>query len=283
MGNQNAAPKDMKPARSFDPKDTISQMTVITTRRDKRASSLHLCNDILPPMDMSSSNLRKLQLQSQPLSNPLPSCRRRKSSLLLVQNGVTGKFISSRICKIAGKFWKTNIETLSSDETLEVGCSIFFNMMATSRELKTIMKSRRASTQSIESTSIKYLDMMGWLVRHLVSDGLDVHALLDRLGAFHRQMGINIHHFVPMLKAMHDSFAYYFEEKYNIEVKYAMDELFSFAAQVMTGQNIRQSSHLMDITKQFQGDHIPFLQNLEMCLRSQIGTEYPERYLSQTW
>eukprot|EP01083_Nonionella_stella_P040097 109020_1 len=281
MGNQNAVPKDMKPSRSFDPNNTMSQMTVITTRCDKRASSLrmHSCNDILPPMDMSSSNLRKLQ--SQPLSSPLPSKTRRRSSLLHVKNGVTGVFISSRICKIAAKFWMKNIETLSSDEALEVGCSIFFNMMATSRELKTIMKSRR--TQSIESTSIKYLDMMGWLVRHLVSDGLDVHSLLDRLGAVHRQMGITIHHFVPMLKAMHDSFAYYLEEKYSIEVKYAMDELFSFAAQVMTGQNIRQSSYLMEITKQFQGDHIPFLQSLEKCLQSPIGTEYLERFLSQTW
>eukprot|EP01083_Nonionella_stella_P032231 88248_1 len=282
MGNQNVASKMLKPSPpSYDPNSTISNVSVITTRCDNRTSSPHVCNELIPPLDASSWNLRNKVQSSQPFSNQTGG--RRRSSLLLVENGVTGKFISNRICKIAAKFWKMNLETLSTAETLEVGCSIFFNMMSANPEMKAIMKSHRLTNQSIETTSVKYLDMMGWLVRHLASDHIDLYSLLDQLGVFHRQMGINIDHFCPMLKAMHDSFAYYFESKYNIEIKYAMDEIFSFAAQVMTGQNIRDSSHLMDILKQFQGHEIPFLSSLDMCLRCDIGSEYLYRFLSQTF
>ena len=51
----------------------------------------------------------------------------------------------------------------------------------------------------------------------------------------------------------------------------------------MTGQDLKCSSHLMDITQQFQGNDIPFLENLDVCLKSNIGKEYLYRYLAQTW
>eukprot|EP01084_Bolivina_argentea_P101377 181770_1 len=84
-----------------------------------------------------------------------------------------------------------------------------------------------------------------------------------------------------MLQSMHQTFGYYFERKYNIEVKYAMDEIFSLAAQIMSGQPLK--GHLNDITKQFQGKQIPFLKNLRTCLHSSIGREYLYRYLATMW
>ena len=44
--------------------------------------------------------------------------RRRNSSYSHVNNGITGTHISSRICKIAAKFWQHNIEKLPMDEQL---------------------------------------------------------------------------------------------------------------------------------------------------------------------
>eukprot|EP01083_Nonionella_stella_P213771 770703_1 len=62
-----------------------------------------------------------------------------------------------------------------------------------------------------------------------------------------------------------------------------MDEIFSLAAQVMTGQELKFNSHLNNITQQFKGNEIQFLANLETCLKSSIGREYLYRYLAQTW
>lgn len=62
-----------------------------------------------------------------------------------------------------------------------------------------------------------------------------------------------------------------------------MDEIFTLAAQIMTGQDIKHSSHLNDIVSSFGTEHIVFLQSLDKCLGSNIGREYLYRYLSQTW
>lgn len=210
--------------------------------------------------------------------------KRRKSSIMLVQNGVTGQFISSRICKIAAKFWHANIENLSVDQQLEIGCSIFFSMLSSNNEMKKIMKSTSLKeNKKIEQTSQKYLDMMGWLIRYLITDNIDLYALLNKLGGIHQSLGIRIQHFTPMLQAMHETFSYYFEDKYTIEVKYAFDEIFALAAQIMTGQELNASSHLLSLSEQFQGDEIPFLKNLDTCLQCTVGKEYLYRFLRQTW
>ena len=80
------------------------------------------------------------------------------------------------------------------------------------------MKSQLNENKKIESTSLRYLDMMGWLIRYLITDNIDLYSLLTKLGIFHQNMGIKIEHFEPMLEAMHETFSYYFEHKYSIEV-----------------------------------------------------------------
>eukprot|EP00483_Globobulimina_turgida_P005628 UN05638 len=127
--------------------------------------------------------------------------------------------------------------------------------------------------------------MIGWLMRHLVTDNIDLCSILTRLGVMHQQFGINIKHFNPMLQAMHVTFSYYFGTAYSLEIKYAFDEIFSLTAQMMTGQELKCNSHLNNITQEFaiEGGDIPFLKDLETCLASTIGREYLFVYLSQTW
>eukprot|EP01084_Bolivina_argentea_P024027 44846_1 len=210
--------------------------------------------------------------------------KRRKSSIY-VHNGITGQYISSRICKIAAKFWRKHIETLSVDQQLEIGCSIFFSMRSANNQTKTILQSNlpNVANKQIENMGLKFLDMLGWLIRHLVTDNIDLHTLLVRLGIMHQSMGIKIDDFNPMLQAMHETFSYYFISAYNIQVKYSFDEIFSLAAQAMTGQDLKYNSHLLQITEQFQEKEIPFLTNLKVCLTSTVGTEYLYKFLSQTW
>eukprot|EP01084_Bolivina_argentea_P264399 447862_1 len=257
--------------------ETQSELETITSR----AEFTNSCAVNSPLSDSPKTPELTVLTLSNATSNL--SKKRRKSSLLIVRNGITGKYLSSRICKIAAKFWKHNINCLHMSQQLEIGCNLFFSMTAVNKDMRNIMKGNMNSKKTIEQTSIQYLDMFGWLIRHLVTDNIDLHALLTKLGAQHQRMGIKITHFTPMLQAMHDTFSYYFETKYTIEVKYAIDEIFSLAAQLMTGESLAHSTHLMDITKQFQGDDIPFLKNLNVCLDSSIGKEYLYRYLAQTW
>jgi len=234
------------------------------------------------PHDESVSHTVSPPTVKKSKSAPTPH-RRRTSSLLVINNGVTNKYVSSRICKISMRFWSESIDTLTHSEKLEIGCSIFCTLLASNEDMKQLMRANSAEKPKIAETSIKYLDMFGWLIRNLVTDGIDLYALLSRLGAMHRSMGIKMTHFNPMLQAMHETFSYYFEQEYTVEVKYAFDEIFAVAAQIMTGQKLKCSAHLLKLSEQFQGDEIPFLQSLDACLSSEIGREYLFRYLAQTW
>eukprot|EP01084_Bolivina_argentea_P216138 367209_1 len=256
MGNENCSNTNVSDQHQRRSSADMSHSVLSITSRSNKAnkSSSHLASRLsvtpatatnsshqlsklaeLPQIPESSPPL-KLSLQTKScnsVTSPSSTHKRKRSSLITVHNGITGEYISSRICKIAAIFWKQHIDTLSVTEQLEIGCSIFFSMMASNSKMKKIMKT---NNNNIEKTSLKYLDMMGWLIRHLITDDIDLYALLIKLGLMHQQIGINITHFNPMLQSVHETFSYYFENEYNIEIKYAMDEIFSLAAQVMTGQ-----------------------------------------------
>eukprot|EP00484_Ammonia_sp_Unknown_P008526 CAMPEP_0197073140 /NCGR_PEP_ID=MMETSP1384-20130603/210454_1 /TAXON_ID=29189 /ORGANISM="Ammonia sp." /LENGTH=410 /DNA_ID=CAMNT_0042511971 /DNA_START=26 /DNA_END=1258 /DNA_ORIENTATION=- len=213
--------------------------------------------------------------------------RANKSSLYMIQNGITGTYVSYRICKIVARFWKQNVDSLTVDQQLEVGTSIFCTMLSSDFEMKKVLQKNLVTenNEKIEKTSLKYLDMIGWLVRYLVTDNIDLCSILSRLGTFHQKMGIQLHHFNPMLQAMHESFSYYFKQKYTIDVKYAFDEIFTLCAQFMTGESLNggRSPYLLKINEQFQQNVVPFLQDLDTCLGSGVGQDYLYRYLQQTW
>eukprot|EP01084_Bolivina_argentea_P214410 364003_1 len=81
----------------------------------------------LTPIQISSKNVTPLTpCDHLSLTSIPPKYNKRTSALLNINNGITGKHISSRICKIAATFWQQNIETLSMPDQLEIGCSIFF-------------------------------------------------------------------------------------------------------------------------------------------------------------
>eukprot|EP01084_Bolivina_argentea_P213117 362075_1 len=226
---------------------------------------------------LSTSN-RTTQNTPTSISPPL-SLKPKHSNHIMINNKVTGTYISSKICIIVSEFWQRNIDKLSDSEKLEIGCSIFFSVISTNKEMKQLMRGGK----KIESMGLKYLDMLGWLIKHLVTNNIDLCLLLKNLGLMHQNMGVNIQHFTVMLKAVHETFSYYFPTRYNIEVRYGIDEIFSVSAQVMTGQSLMQSSHLVEIMTQFKGNKVPFLKNLNSCLNSSIGREYLYDFLRQTW
>lgn len=64
-----------------------------------------------------------------------------------------------------------------------------------------------------------------------------------------------------------------------------MDQIISLSAQIMTGDNLEHSNSKCNSPKtrsrSFHGANTMFLQSLETCLTSTIGTEYFYRYLHQ--
>eukprot|EP01083_Nonionella_stella_P099468 279688_1 len=201
--------------------------------------------------------------------------QKRRSSLLNVRNGITGKHICSRICKVAASFWYNKIDSLPVSDRLELACSIFFSMLASHNNMKDLVRraSKSRTSTNIEDLSLTYLNMMGWIIRHLATSNPNLHASLTRLGCIHRSMGINGTHFGALIQAIHDTFAYYFVDVYNTELQHAMDVIFRLATKIMTGCDL----------KRFEGTDHPFLQSLDACLESSVGREYLFQYLAQTW
>eukprot|EP01083_Nonionella_stella_P229344 811852_1 len=209
----------------------------------------------------------------------------KQSSFANVSNGITGTHIASRIAKIAAKFWYKNVERLDMEKRLEIGCSIFFGAFSTNKQMRHIMnKQFKSRDKTMEQKCLKYLDMIGWLLRNLLRDDIDLDSLLTKLGTVHQNMGVTIQHFDCMLQAMHESFSYYFPQQYNLEVKYAMDEIFTVTAQLMSGQDLSYSSYLRMITQSFRnGNDVDFLKTLRICIQSETGKEYFFQYLKQTF
>ena len=56
-----------------------------------------------------------------------------------------------------------------------------------------------------------------------------------------------------------------------------MDQIISLSAEIMTGNNVTRSNR----ARSFHGTSTSFLESLEICLKSEIGTEYFYRYLQQ--
>eukprot|EP01083_Nonionella_stella_P079927 219408_1 len=194
-----------------------------------------------------------------------------------VQNGVIGEHVSLAIAETVYIFWHKNIDRLPREEQLEIGCSIYFTMMGSSEDMKHILWNRGNSNgqRNIKSLAHSLLDMMGWVIRSLITSNINLKATLAQLGIAHRALGIQPSHFAAMLVAVHETFAYYFEHKYSIKERYAFGKLFTVAAELMTGGDIYTHSHIFDDLK--------FLNSLSECLACDVGREYLYRYFQQTF
>eukprot|EP01084_Bolivina_argentea_P119604 212054_1 len=128
------------------------------------------------------------------------------------------------------------------------------------------MHSNLSKHNKLEMQSLKFLDMIGWLIRNLSRDGIDLFSLLQKLGQLHFAMGIKSEHFDVMIKSLHSTMVHYFPKEYNIQV------------QIMTQKRFKRVNRKNRL-KLFRGINTPFLRTLETCLSSNIGSEYFYRYL----
>eukprot|EP01084_Bolivina_argentea_P119605 212055_1 len=53
-----------------------------------------------------------------------------------ITNGVINEYVSQRLVAIVATFWLLNIEQMSMESKLEIGCSIFYDMIAANTKVK---------------------------------------------------------------------------------------------------------------------------------------------------
>eukprot|EP01083_Nonionella_stella_P073940 200253_1 len=199
-----------------------------------------------------------------------------------IDNGVTGKYLSLSVVETAYIFWKKYIETAPKETQTELACCIYFEMMGMNDGMAELLKERVEKKQcTIKTFSGQLVSYLGWLINHLLAHDLDLYETLKKLGTAHKKMGIQIIHFGYLLAAVHTSFAQYFEHKYSIKEKHAMDKIFSVTSKIMYGKDINNVQEFIDFTESF--DNLDFIKSLDVCLKSQVGCDYLHRYLQQTF
>eukprot|EP01083_Nonionella_stella_P056326 148387_1 len=194
-------------------------------------------------------------------------------------NGVTGQYLSISLAETAYVFWKKHIDRLPPQHQLEIGCSIYFTMMGSKTDVKQILWKQFKTDHhhnALKRLGFQFMNMMRWLIEHLCVNNIDLKGTLMQLGTAHKALGVNRSHLDAMLAAIHETFAYYFEYKYSIKEKYAMEKLFTVASKLMMHEE-----HHTNRVRSF--DDLDFLRNLSACLKCDLGREYLYRFFEQTF
>lgn len=138
---------------------------------------------------------------------------------------------------------------------------------------------------------MQFLDMMAWLIRMFMDhqkDQLFVMQSLVQLSCLHLNMGIKQHFYGEMLKNIHETMQYYYAHEYTLQVKYAMDKVFVFAACILSNGtcNLKFAEKIQLFGGFSDGKNsVPavFLSSVDRCLQSSIGREFLYMFLTQTY
>jgi len=170
---------------------------------------------------------------------------------------ISSSCVSEKIVKIGADFWNSKISTMSYDDQIELSVALFLDMAVRDKSIMAMNKHVK-----IEARSLKFLNMVGWLIRILHGDyGSNLEESFRTLGNIHKAMGLRSDHFVVMRVSLHDTFAHYFPHDYGIKQQYAIDFMFLLASNLMMGEAMA-----------FPCDDSDYLSSLQACL-----------YLQQTW
>eukprot|EP01084_Bolivina_argentea_P108075 193151_1 len=254
MGNHNSQLKHIQPSGTPTTIETTSSIPSIISGQSYKSRST-------PPVT--------------PILNYNYSSSEAQLNNVCINNGITGIYVSENIAKIVVDFWRQNIDLLSMQDQLEIGCSIFFGMNAIDKHVKKIFKSKLNNDKlKIEYLSLKFLNHFAYLTRNLLRTDLNLYLSLSALSVTHKRMGIKMKQFHSMLTSMHETFSYYFPKQYTTQVKCAVDNVFTVAAKIITDE------YLNKIRIKHHSDNT-FLDSLDVCLSSPVGKAYLFSYLQE--
>eukprot|EP01084_Bolivina_argentea_P138168 243311_1 len=197
--------ESLKPrlARDAIPRDS----TLVSSSRPNRTAVM--MGKLMPPrlnhattVDSISANHSLSSIAFDPsISVPSSLNPYTKTDTILqekINNGLTGQYVSLALAETVYIFWKKNIDRLSKEQQLEIGCSIYFTMVRTHKELNILL-----AYEKIKILGIRLLEMMGWLISKLLTNNIDLRATLVQLGIGHKAIGLNITHFITLLTGVH--------------------------------------------------------------------------------
>lgn len=186
------------------------------------------------------------------------------------------EIFNSEAMNVCWVFWKDNVDILPRNKQKELALLLYCHMF------QKIPAARRLFIRGeIDEQALKFLDMFGYLIRQL-KDYESANSLiktLQSLGGKHKAWGVRPEYFEPMLSSLHAALSDHFKHTYTVRVKFCMEQIFTSAANVMTGQDLNQI-----FTKRYAGmGHLQFLTSLEQCMADPTGKEYLERFLIQSF
>eukprot|EP01083_Nonionella_stella_P089681 250301_1 len=192
-----------------------------------------------------------------------------------VENAALDVF-NSEAMNVCWVFWKDNVDILPRNKQKELALLLYCHMF------QKIPAARRLFIRGeIDEQALKFLDMFGYLIRQL-KDYESVTTLiktLQSLGKRHKDWGVRFEYFEPMMSSLHAALSDHFKHTYTVRVKFCMEQIFTSAANIMTGQNVGAM-----FGNRYAGmGQLTFLQSLEACLADPTGKEYLERFLIQSF
>jgi hemoglobin-like flavoprotein len=205
-------------------------------------------------------------------------------------NDFTTSLIPEQLIDSAANFWLNCIDTKPNNDKIEIGCSIYMQMISSDKELKNLFKATWQK-KSIESQAVRFLDMMSLLIRLVRRNDVNLITSLQSLGASHRHYGVKREYFTIMLQSIHDTLSYYFPDDYKLNVRYAIDCIFTLAACIMLDDcdiNVDCDATNFDLDKKGSAgldakEQCDFLKSLDSCLESTVGREYLYCFLRQCY
>merc|ERR1712130_356083 len=183
---------------------------------------------------------------------------------------------NSEAMSVCWVFWKDNVDILPRNKQKELALLLYCHMF------QKIPAARRLFIRGeIDEQALKFLDMFGYLIRQLKDYESTTHLIktLESLGKRHKDWGVRYEYFEPMLNSLHSALSDHFKHTYTVRVKFCMEQIFTSAANLMTGHDLNQI-----FMKRYAGmGHLAFLQSLEQCLADPTGKEYLDRFLVQSF
>eukprot|EP01084_Bolivina_argentea_P276229 471304_1 len=208
------------------------------------------------PLDMKTQSPMQIHVQNNKFSSS-------------AGNGVTGVYLSFETAQIVSDFWEANVTPMGMQAQLEIGYSILIRMMSINKDIKKIIFYKFEDHQyKIESLAVKFLDMIRYIIQHLLCTNIDLYSSLLSLGKIHTNMGIKLKDYNPMLQSIHQTFKCCFNQKYSAQVKSGINKVFTVAVRIMNEQIIKEQC-------------FDFLQSLNTCLKTEVGREHLVGYLKE--
>jgi len=214
-------------------------------------------------------NFRSIEIKKK-----ISKIKRKRSfrSLDDIQTNLEG-YVSNKIAIKAYKFYLQHLSVMDTQTKIEIGCAILFEVYAKNKNIIKLFKDK-----SIEKSGLMFYDMFCWILKSVYNMKIDWKETLKFIGKTHTNMGITIKDYESLLQAFNVTMLYYFKKTYNVETKYAIEQVYLSCVMIITKHNnksaLLRSNEIHDLS---------FLINLDSCLHNRFGREYLFRYLAQNF